>query len=352
MTMIIDGMTQSTTVLPHFVNRPSWVDKLEYDVHVIGSIIETIGVHMEFSYKNIGDNTNVLIDTINSCIQRMHEFRKSRSEPLPEVLYLQLDNVNHNKSKVLMTFLSLLVEKNIFKKVKVNYLLVGHTHEIIDQVFSRFSVLLRKTTCLTLQELMTAAKSSYTPAPTVSHVSSVTDWGEWFTRSNSLHTATEALSFNHAFRIKRNINEDSRFHGQVTIHSKRLGWREPDQQKEWRPRNGVLQLLRNPEGSPKQQLLKALDDKQMQQLNKILIGFERNLGEAFTGDVKDYWVEALSMQENIAAGQTTTDGWEYLGPLDSSSEEGTLENSIWIDFSCLWCKKDSFQICIFQAGNL
>ena len=322
MTVIIDGMTQSTTVLPHFINRPSWVDKLEYDVHVIGSIVETLGVHLEFSYKNIGDNTNVLIDTINSCIERMHAYRRSRSEPLPEVLYLQLDNVNHNKSKVLMTYLSLLVEKGLFRKIKVNYLLVGHTHEIIDQVFSRFSVLLRKTTCLTLQELMDAGEKSYTPSPTVSHVQSATDWGEWFTRTKALQTATACLSFNHAFRIKRNTREDSLYQGQVTIHSKRLGWRDQDQLKEWRPRNGVLQLLHVPEGTPNQQALRPLKEKELDQLEKIVSGFERNLGEAFNGGVKDYWDNALTMQSSIADGDIWTAGWEYGGVLKSASEQG------------------------------
>ena len=122
--MIIDGMTQKTTALPHFQRKPAWCGKDELGVHVIGSIIEDCGIHLEFSYWNVGDNTNVLIDNIHKGIERMHAKRREANEPFPEVLFLQLDNVNHNKSKCLMTYLSYLVETNVFRKVKVNYLMV------------------------------------------------------------------------------------------------------------------------------------------------------------------------------------------------------------------------------------
>ncbi len=39
-----------------------------------------------------------------------------------------------------MAFAALLVEKKIFRKVKIGFLMKGHTHEDVDQVFSRYKI--------------------------------------------------------------------------------------------------------------------------------------------------------------------------------------------------------------------
>ena len=59
---------------------------------------------------------------------------------MPPVLYVQLDNtVRENKNSIVFGYLSMLVKQGVFRKVKVNFLLVGHTHDHIDQTFSTFS---------------------------------------------------------------------------------------------------------------------------------------------------------------------------------------------------------------------
>mgnify|MGYP000137844969 FL=1 len=58
---------------------------------------------------------------------------------LPPILYVQLDIARENKNSTVFGYLSMLVEKDIFKKVKLNFLLVGDTHDHINQMFSRFS---------------------------------------------------------------------------------------------------------------------------------------------------------------------------------------------------------------------
>ena len=60
------------------------------------------------------------------------------------VLYLQMDNCSENKNKTLFAFLADLVSKNVFNEVHVGFLMVGHTHEDIDQFFSIISSWLRK----------------------------------------------------------------------------------------------------------------------------------------------------------------------------------------------------------------
>ena len=140
MCMISDGMTQKTTALPHFTTKPSWKGQDELGVHVEGIMVQNRAPHLEFNLQNVPGNANVLIDTVHRTVIREQEHRRQEGKAMPEVFYLQLDNVNTNTSKTLMAYLGLLVEKGVFKKVKVNFLMVGHTHENIDQLFSRFSV--------------------------------------------------------------------------------------------------------------------------------------------------------------------------------------------------------------------
>ena len=52
----------------------------------------------------------------------------------PHTLYLQVDGGSENKNRYLKAYCDRLVAFGLFKKVKVGYLMVGHTHEDIDQV--------------------------------------------------------------------------------------------------------------------------------------------------------------------------------------------------------------------------
>ena len=90
-------------------------------------------------------------------------------DSLPPVLYIQMDNTcRDNKNKYTLTFLALLVELGIFRKVnlwllsllcwyycallqvKLGCLPVGHTHEDIDQTFSCISRHLKHRNALTI----------------------------------------------------------------------------------------------------------------------------------------------------------------------------------------------------------
>ena len=77
---------------------------------------------------------------------------------------MQLDNTGRvNKNQVLIAYLSMLVEKKVFKKVKLGFLLVGHTHDQIDQMFIRFSVKLAKQSAFDLPKICEVLRESYEP---------------------------------------------------------------------------------------------------------------------------------------------------------------------------------------------
>ena len=84
----------------------------------------------------------------NSTIQVLHYLLAAliKKGDLPRILKLQLDNTTkQNKGQYLFGYLNLLVDCGVFESIEVSYLPVGHTHEDIDQFFSRVSVYLRYT---------------------------------------------------------------------------------------------------------------------------------------------------------------------------------------------------------------
>ncbi|KAK3242797.1 hypothetical protein CYMTET_47519 [Cymbomonas tetramitiformis] len=107
--VIIDGMTQWTTRLPHFRRIPKHLDSKDFlDVHNMGSMIENAGRFMDFNYANFKDDANFLVNVLHRDILRIQEHRRNgdgeNSYPMPEVLYVQLDNVSTNKSKLMLAY--------------------------------------------------------------------------------------------------------------------------------------------------------------------------------------------------------------------------------------------------------
>ncbi|KAL3692218.1 hypothetical protein R1sor_005869 [Riccia sorocarpa] len=51
----------------------------------------------------------------------------------------------------------MLLDRNIFSKIKLGFLLVGHTHDFVDQMFSRFSQALRHENAFTMSRLFRIA---------------------------------------------------------------------------------------------------------------------------------------------------------------------------------------------------
>ena len=75
--------------------------------------------------------------------------------PLPPILNVQMDNATgDNKNRYVFCFWSLLVANRIFREVYVNFMIVGHTHDNIDALFGRWSMILKKENFPTVPALM------------------------------------------------------------------------------------------------------------------------------------------------------------------------------------------------------
>ena len=196
MSVIIDGMDQSKTFVPHFVRVSKLVSSIwKLRTHVTGAIVHGQGTYAFFDNFEWPHSSNLTINVLLSVLQ-IHK------DSLPPVLYLQLDNCGwENKNRFIFGFLCYLVELGVFKKVKVSFLMVGHTHEDIDQLFSRFSTWLLKHSALTSSKLVAGFEKCFTPTPQGILLDKMFDVSQWISphlESISMHSKP------HVFKITRN----------------------------------------------------------------------------------------------------------------------------------------------------
>ena len=101
----------------------------------------------------------------------------------------------------------MLVERDIFNQIKVNFLLVGHTHDHTDQMFGRFSKKLARCDAFTLPTLERLITKAYTPKPDLQHLDEVYDFKRFCMDGDGTSGRVLALlnniSFNHVFQIKK-----------------------------------------------------------------------------------------------------------------------------------------------------
>ncbi len=150
--VIIDGADQAAYSMPHF----AMLDKdtaqaMRIRNHLFGAIVHGRALY-GFSYlDNCKHGTNLTIEALHRVL--IKEWLRGGKEPLPRVLFLQLDNCSkQNKSQFLIAYLGLLVGWDVFEEVILSFLPVGHTHEDIDQLFSRIAIFLRKNDARARQE--------------------------------------------------------------------------------------------------------------------------------------------------------------------------------------------------------
>ena len=190
-------MDQSKTNLPHFQQKCKQTSGFwKLKTHVTGAIVHGQGVYGYFDVCQWKHSSNM---TITILLNILYMYRDS----LPEVLYLQMDNcARENKNKYVFAFCALLVELGIFRKIKVSFLMVGHTHEDVDQMFSRYSTYLARCDSFTMDSLMDAFEKSYTPTPTAILLDNLPDFVTWL--KPYMANIVKLQSYPHVFKFIRN----------------------------------------------------------------------------------------------------------------------------------------------------
>ena len=136
----MDFMDQAKTYVPHFKQS----EKIKDLSHQLNWRIMGVRVHGVKDYFYLVDEslpgggdpvTSILLEVLCDL------FDSGIVPPARHVdLFLQFDNCGENKNKVLFGVLSVLVtffwvKRGVKLYVEVNFLIVGHTHEDIDQLF-------------------------------------------------------------------------------------------------------------------------------------------------------------------------------------------------------------------------
>ena len=132
LSLIIDGMDQNKTNIP-LLSRTTSSSKVVKQ-RVIG-----VKVHAVQNYVYLVDDTvqgggNLIIEVLRRTLL---DLEKDGKLPCKNpTLYVQMDNCSENKNRTVFAFFNDLVEKDVFEELYAGFLMVGHTHEDIDQFFS------------------------------------------------------------------------------------------------------------------------------------------------------------------------------------------------------------------------
>jgi hypothetical protein len=227
MSMIIDGADQSKYDLPYYCERSHTTDIQRLKMHVYGVLVHGHGCYAFTMPDHEAQGHNSTIQALWDVICDQYV---ERGNKLPDVLYLQLDNTTRqNKGQFLMGFLALLVENGVFERIYVCFLPVGHTHEDIDQMFSRFAIALRGRNMRSRQEMAQVMRGAYQDRdgyfPKVVHWDRIANISTWLTpflrmpegvmkyRHFRVMRATEKVSVMLQVRLKMHLNMDEAWRG-------------------------------------------------------------------------------------------------------------------------------------------
>jgi hypothetical protein len=141
LSLIIDGADSSTMQIPHLAERSHASDACpKIKMHILGCIAHGRDTYAFTCPPHIAQGHNITIQVIDRVLLDI----KKKEGAIPPVLHIQLDNTTkQNKGRYLMAYLAYLVQQGVIKEAYCNFLPVGHTHEDIDQFFSRVSVFTR-----------------------------------------------------------------------------------------------------------------------------------------------------------------------------------------------------------------
>ena len=198
LSIIMDGMDQSKLNLPH--TKVPWKDQSDFcETKITGVLVHGKTFRVYVSEPQVKSDSNLSLHCLHDTIMSQLD-----EGELPEVLYLQVDGGSENKNQWVLMYLAMLLKLRIFKKIKMQFLPVGHTHEDIDQCFSRIAVALNQQDAYTFESFVTLVRNSILKEgdfPEVIQLGHVYDFKKWL-GSGTLDV--KAWTDNHIYRFSLN----------------------------------------------------------------------------------------------------------------------------------------------------
>jgi hypothetical protein len=196
LSIIMDGSTQYGYNMPHFkytTKINSTVEKMK--LHVTGVLVHGWRAFMYTSNDRWIGGSSLSVEILQRTLAHLEQDRA-----LPPIFYLQLDNTSKdNKNNYVFVYLAWLIFRGIFQRIEVSFLPVGHTHEDIDQMFSRTSVQLKNIDIPTRREFERELTNSYDlfGGVIVEHVDAVIDWKDWVEQNQLYHSIPQFHGIQH-----------------------------------------------------------------------------------------------------------------------------------------------------------
>ena len=189
--LIVDGMDQNTTMVPKIRQSVKDIEGRYVKTHLCGVLVHGVALynHLWFDAHHAHDSNQV----VTSLAKVLGDVR-SRKGSLHPVLRIQADNCGReNKNKYMFAYCASLVALGYFREVRLSFLIVGHTHEDIDQRFSIISSVLKRQDIDSMKEMLALIErgASYTEAFTsASLMEHIWDWKGYITAH--LHSGSDA----------------------------------------------------------------------------------------------------------------------------------------------------------------
>lgn len=177
MCIIVDGMDQNTTMVPRMRQTVKNIEHRFVKTHLCGALVHGIGLYCDVWFgAHHKHDSNQVVSTLFYVIGDVLR----RKGFLPPTLRIQADNcTRENKNIYMFALCAALVGLGFFKEVELCFLIVGHTHEDIDQRFSCISNTLKRSDVDSLKEMLTLIQRGTSPTEafvTARLLENVWDW--------------------------------------------------------------------------------------------------------------------------------------------------------------------------------
>ena len=211
-----DAMTAKTVELPRFNSRKYRLPKAaagtlpKWGFKLTATYCFGYGFIPFISHDALEHGPNLVWTVIWESICRLRRHHGN----YPDVLFILLDNTTgENKTNIMFAMGAWLVATGRVKQVRIFFLMVGHTHIIIDQIFGVVSVSLRGKEILLPQQLIStidgslAKKPSYMAQP-VTWLRCLYDFWDWSKQMDMPNGVAEG-----AFKRQGLADEEGTYNG-------------------------------------------------------------------------------------------------------------------------------------------